>query len=202
MKALDGFSSAIKVFAEKHLIPSIISLITGTIFYLITPDDFWVLNKLNKTWYFLLISGCIFVLIQVIVLSFHKMQEIRYGLHNRNHVSSMEKAALEKLWTTIDEFDQEDRKLLIQFIESENKPYTVTGNVHYSSGKLLGSQYVHKIQGYKNDKSKSQTVERFDPVKMVLSSDSYTQYVLVDGFYKVLKLSYEQYGQICHFKVV
>ncbi|NCD09447.1 MAG: hypothetical protein EOL98_08485 [Negativicutes bacterium] len=199
---MDAFSGAIKVFAEKHLIPSIVSLITGTIFYLLTPDDFWVLTKLNKIWYFLLISGCIFVLIQVIVLSFNKMQEIRYGLYNRNRVSSMGKAALEKLWTTIDEFDQEDRKLLIQFIESENEPYTVTGNVHYSSGKLLGSQYVHKIQGYKNDKSKNQTVERFDPLKMMVSSDSYTQYVLIDGFYKVLKLSYEQFGQICHFKEV
>jgi len=198
----DALGGAIKVFAEKHLIPSIISLIIGTVFYILTPDDFWVLTKLNEIWYLLLISGCIFVLIHGIILCFHKVQELRYGLYHRNSISAMNKEAIEKLWTLVDEFDQEDRKLLLQFVNSGNAPYTVNGNVHYSSGKLLGSQYVHRIQGYKSDKSKPYTVKRFDPIEMMVSSDGYTQYVLVDAFYRVLKLSYEQYGQICHFKEV
>lgn len=198
----DAIGVAIKVFAEKHLIPSIISLIIGTVFYIITPDDFWVLIKLNEIWYFLLISGCIFVIIHGIILCFHKVQELRDGSYHRNCISSMSKEALEKLWTLVDGFDQEDRKLLLQFVNSGNEPYTIRGNIFYSSGKLLGSQYVHRIQGYKSDKGKPQTVEGFDPIKMMVSSDSYTQYVLVDAFYKLLKLSYEQYEQICHFKEV
>lgn len=199
---MNVFSSAIKVFAEKHLIPSIISLIMGTGFYLLTPEDFWVLNKLNEIWYFLLISGFVFILIQGMILGYCKVRELRYGFYRRNRSSSMGKATLEKIWTIVDGFDQEDRKLLLQFIESENMPHTVNGNVNFSSGKLLGSQYVHRIQGYKNDNDKNQNIERFDPVKMMISSNSYTQYVLADEFYKLLKLSYDHYGQICHFKEV
>ncbi|MDP3388086.1 MAG: hypothetical protein Q8S24_12680 [Eubacteriales bacterium] len=198
----EAFGGAIKVFAEKYLIASIISLIIGTVSYILTPDDFWVLTKLNKIWYFLLISGCMFIFIHGTIVIFHKIQGLRYSLYHKNRISSTNKEALEKLWTLVDGFDQEDRKLLLKFISNGNSPYLVNGNVHYSSEKLLGSQYVHKIQGYKSDNSKLQIVEKFDPIKMMVSSESYVQYVLIEPFYKSIKMSHEKYGQICHFKEV
>ena len=59
---MEAFSEAIKVFAEKHLVPSIISLVSGAGIYLITPDDCWVIEKITKLGYWLLVSGCVFII--------------------------------------------------------------------------------------------------------------------------------------------
>lgn len=64
---MEALGSALKVFAEKHLIPTVLSLLVGAIVYSITPTDFWLLIKLTKFGYWLFASGCVFIIIQLLL---------------------------------------------------------------------------------------------------------------------------------------
>jgi len=181
---MSAFSEAIKVFAEKHLIPTVISLVLGGIAYLVTPEDFWMLKKLSNVYYFLLISGCIFLFVQFLIW----LQEHRYMKKQSKRIRDAEnenakilyKENLEVLWDMVDEFLPEDREYLKQFVKSENKPIVIRGNRLYAFGRLLNSENVHKQEGYDE-------------------KGSYTQYILEGRFYNALKTSYQLYGKISRF---
>lgn len=50
---MEAFSTALKVFLEKHFIPTILALVVGVIAFYFTPDDSTVLMKLGREWYVL-----------------------------------------------------------------------------------------------------------------------------------------------------
>lgn len=181
---MSAFCEAIRVFAEKHLIPSVISLVLGGIVYLVTPEDFVVLKKLSGLYYFLLISGCIFLFVQLVIWFKERMyikKESRRieNIENQNR-KSLCKENLKVLWDMVDEFSFEDREYLNQFVKNENKPIVIRGNYIYAYGRLFNSKNIHRQEGYDE-------------------KGSYTQYILEDDFYNMLKISYELYGRISRF---
>ena len=182
---MEFLGSALKVFAEQHLIPTVLSFLVGAIIFSTTPVDFWLLTKLTKFGYWLFLSGCVFIIIQLLLWLKSKIGEVRYHnyLKKRNNEHSKKEAqqALNELWQFVDGLDQEDRNYLKKFVESNNKPIEIRGNRHYSYGKLFSLEnLIDKQSG--NDET-----------------GSYTKYKLKEEFYQILKYSYQKYDKISNF---
>lgn len=182
---MEFLGSALKVFAERHLIPTVLSLLVGTIIFSTTPVDFWLLTKLTKFGYWLFLSGCVFIIIQLLLWLKSKISEVRYHnylkISNNEHSKKEAQQALNELWQFVDGLDQEDRNYLNKFVENNNKPIKIRGCRHYSYGKLFTSEnLINKQNGYDE-------------------TGSYTMYKLKDNFYQFLKYSYETYGKISNF---
>ena len=182
---MEALGSALKVFAEKHLIPTVFSLLVGAMIYSTTPVNFWLITKLTKFGYWLFVSGCIFIIVQLLLWLKSNIGKARYHRYLKRSSSEYnkkeEQQALNQLWQFVDGFDQEDRDYLIKFVESKNSPIKIRGFRHYSYGKLFASDnIINKQSGYDE-------------------TGSYTMYKLKEDFYQFLKYSYETYGKISNF---
>ena len=184
---MEAFSEAIKVFAEKHLVPSIISLVSGAVIYLFTPDDLWVIEKITKLGYWLLVSGCVFLLIQLLM-------KIRKGVSERKSYKSLKKSNEQynrekaeenarKIWDYVDSLPPEDHQFLEYFLESGNRPLTLYDEAYFPYGRLLSSQYV-KVQ------------QRYEAHSLCC------KYVLDEPFYEELKATKKIFGKISRFEEV
>ena len=181
---MEAIGEVLKIFAEKHLIPSIFSFVLGTIIYLFTPDESWIVIKLTKIGYWLFLSGCAFIIVQLIVMI--KNIIIEY-IHNfkleKSNAEYEEKNALnnaKKLWDYVDSLSQEERELLHYFLKNNNQPYIVRGYISFSYGSLFDSRNVLSQNGHDE-------------------KGNYTKYILEDSFYNSLVASTKLYGKISRF---
>ena len=182
---MEAFSTALKVFLEKHFIPTILALVVGVIAFYFTPDDNAVLMKLGREWYVLLLAGVAFLVITLIVKLYHSIQERRYYRSLRKSNKENEQKIAERnirlLWDCVDSFSVEDRKLLEQFLATDNSPVERGGYYHCSYESLLGSDWVKSRQ--------------------INGKNGFcTQYILDDQIFQCLKYSKEKYGRIGNFK--
>lgn len=184
---MEAFSTALKVFLEKHLIPTILALVVGVIVFYFTPDDNAVLMKLGRDWYVLLLAGSVFLVITLIIKLYHSIQERRYYRVLRKSNKESEQKTIERnirlLWDRVDSLGIEDRKLLEQFLSTDNSPIERGGHFYCSYDSLLGSDWVksRQVNGEKG---------------------FCTQYILDDQIFQCLKYSKEKYGRIGNFKEV
>lgn len=184
---MERFTELIKIFLEKHLIPTVISFVTAAIIFAFTPEDFWLIDKFTKTGYFFFLAGVVFILIQLLIWIKNKMSEkaylnyIRKSNAENTHKENMK--AVESLWDFVDDLCDEDRNYLKTFLKSGNKPIVIRGNFHYPYGRLFNSEYVKKQ-------------------KCSDQQGTYVKYVLDSNLYHDLKLSSEQFGKISHFEEV
>lgn len=184
---LEAFGEAIKVFFEKHLIPTIISMVLGAIVLLVTPKDFWMIIELTKTWFWLFVCGCIFLIIQFMIWVHNKWQNRRYTSYletqNKIYQERENEERIRSLWDYIDALNAEDREYVKRFLKSENHPIIIRGRVFYNCGMLFASKYVRKQEAWD-------------------SNGFYTKYVLEEEFYKALVYSAQKYGKISRFEEV
>lgn len=183
----ETLGNALKVFFDKHFIPTVLSLVCGTIIFLCTSDDNWMLQKLSKFWYFLFISGCVFICIQIIIWLHSKISSLIYRLNEEKSNSQFHKIQTEEmmqqLWDYVGSLCPEEREYLKKFLKNKNKPITIRGRVFLDWNSLWNSDYVRKQNGFNE-------------------SGSYTQYVLEENFYNTLCYSAEVYGKISRFDEV
>ena len=182
---MEAFSAALKVFLEKHFIPTILALVVGVIAFYFTPDDNAVLIKLGREWYVLLLAGIAFLVITLIVKIYHVIQKRLYYISLRKNNEEYDQKKVERnirlLWDRVDTFSIEDRKLLEQFLATDNSPIERGGYYYCSYESLLGSDWVKSRQ--------------------VNGKNGFcTQYILDDQIFQCLKYSKEKYGRIGNFK--
>lgn len=183
----ESLGDVIKVFFDKHLIPTILSLVLGTVVLLITPKDFWILMELTKAWFWLFVSGCIFLIIQLVIYLYSKWKDWRYS----NYLEAKRKTAQEQekeerirdLWDYIDTLSTEDREYVKRFLKNENQPIIINGIVHYSYGRFLASKHVRKQEVWDGNYF-------------------YTKYILEEEFYNALVYSAQRYRKISRFEEV
>lgn len=183
----ESLGGAIKVFFEKHLIPTILSLVLGTIVLLVTPKDFWILVELTKTWFWFFVCGCIFLIIRFVIWVHNKCQDWRYSSYlktqNEMYQKREDEEYIRKLWDYIEALNTEDREYLKYFLKNNNQPMIIKGRIHYSYGRLFVSEHVRKQEGWDEN-------------------GFYTKYVLEESFYNVLVYSAQKYGKISRFEEV
>lgn len=184
----ESLGETIKIFFEKHLIPTILSLVLGTVVLLRTPKDNWILVELSKIWYWLFASGCIFIVVQLLIWVYKKLKSWQYYLdekkRNEEYQRRIDKENLEKWWDYIDSLDEEDRGYLKRFLKNKNQPIVVRGIFFYNYDlKLFNSEYIKSQKCYDE-------------------KGPYTKYILDEAFYNILVYSVENYGKIGRFDEV
>lgn len=175
----------VKIFIDKHLIPTLLSVVFSCLLYVITLDNLFLKMNLSKTIYGVFLFCSCFVIIKFILFIFRKISghinSHQYQKYLNEEMESRNKKALEKMWSFIDQLDNEDYKTLKKFLNTNNRPIYNKGNQYYSRLKLIDSSVVLKTQ-------------TDDPV---LGKEKYR---LKDEFFEALKYSQEKYGRISHFK--
>ena len=64
----DNLVEALKIFLEKHLVPTVISVVAAIIALLKLPTDYWMIEKIGKRLFFFLVAGIVFLFIQFLIL--------------------------------------------------------------------------------------------------------------------------------------
>ena len=196
----------LKIFFERHLIPTVSAVVASFITYYITPADNALLIKFNIIGFSVFLFCIWFLVIKLIIWFFEKIQCLSYSRKEEQRHSQrealQERETMEALWTDVDRLSQSDYRLLLKFVRNENKPYLTSGT-HFGEC-LLNSGWVHKtiskperkipIKTQRSSSSKAIPLPVYETI-----SETY-QYILNDDIYKLLKYSYEHYGKISHFE--
>ncbi|MBQ3529933.1 MAG: hypothetical protein IJA47_05525 [Oscillospiraceae bacterium] len=212
----EAIGQAIKTFVEKHLIPTVISVVVAIASFLILPADFWMIERIGKVPFALLVAGIVFLIIQLLIFLFRKIHgwlsnksaaEYRF----RNDVK-LEKEVLEKIWSEVDALSPDDRKVLKGFVASNNAPIEKSSGSRYFGNSLFNSNWVVSTEEYVEEEKTAVPVHLDLPKKQkgqvmtVNIMDMYdtrtiiVKYKLRDDIYNLLKYSMENYGKISHFE--
>lgn len=189
---------------DKHLIPGVISIIAMVSVYSITPSDNTTLVSVGSTLFLLLIFCIAFVIVELMIFLFGRFKTMRSEASNKRenevYVGRSARENLERLWTYVDTLSPSERKLLGEFVESDNKPYVENGDVYHAHDTLLNSNVIHKRRMHKNSNESTEYVTDNKIRNLFEGNNVYTEYVLEENFYRLLKYSKENYGKISHFE--
>lgn len=147
---MEKLGEVIKIFLEKHFIPTVISFVVSAAVYACTPNEFWLIVKFTELGYWLFCSGVIFILIQFI-LWINKQnceKKEKKELQERNELRKKKKMEreLEWLWDFVDNLCGEDIKHLKTFLKKNNVPIVIHGNSYFCGNRLFASTYVKKTR--------------------------------------------------------
>lgn len=208
----EAIASVLKIFLEKYLIPTVISVVGGILALLYLPEEYsWMTEKIGKVTIVILVAGLIFLLIEFIFLICKIGRKIYSKLNmiksNNKYKIENEKQVIEALWKNVESLSADDRELLIEFIENGNNPIERPSGIRYSFDSLLNSKWVVSIEEYKEDeklefvlseKSKGKSIA-VNPAVFYRGKTTVKKYKLNDEIYKLLKYSMDKYGKITHF---
>lgn len=208
----EAIASVLKIFLEKYLIPTVISVVGGILALLYLPEEYsWMTEKIGKVTIVILVAGLIFLLIEFIFLICKIGRKIYSKLNmiksNNKYKIENEKQVIEALWKNVESLSADDRELLIEFIENGNNPIERSSGIRYSFDSLLNSKWVVSIEEYKEDeklefvlseKSKGKSIA-VNPAVFYGGKTTVKKYKLNDEIYKLLKYSMDKYGKITHF---
>lgn len=206
---MEKLAELLKVFLEKHLIPTVISIMFAIVCAALTPSNFIIIEKLGLFWQGILAFCVCFIFTQIIIAIFrcrNKKEKYKQStsVHSqRIKLDNME--ALERLWTYVDGRSPSDKELLMTFIQTNNKPIEQSGEIFGDC--LLCSQLVNVTIVKPSQETQliiGQPIEKSPkatriPIGQMIFSQPVKQYKLKDDFYKLLKYSYDKYGRISHF---
>ena len=67
----EAIGLAIKTFVEKHLIPTVISVVISIASFLVLPADYWMITRIGKVPFALLVAGIEIIAVQLVVFCFN-----------------------------------------------------------------------------------------------------------------------------------
>lgn len=181
---MESLAEALKIFLEKHLIPTVISLFVAGIAMLFIPNDYWMIKKITVTGVYLLIAAGCFLAVQLLRYLYESLSEKRYW-KKRGQESKLEdeKKAMEYLWSFIDEVSPNDLKIIKKLMKSRNNPIEYEG-YWFSTDSILENDTVMV----------SRQINRNGKLTK--------QFMLRPELYNNLIYSQQKYGRISHFKDV
>lgn len=201
-----------KVFAEKHLVPSVVSIVGAITALLFLPSDYWMITKIGKVLFFILAVCLIFLAIEFMAFCYHKLCAHKNSNEKEKYYNQSaarnEKQQMEELWTAVDKFAPDDRKLLKEFLENENTPIVRSSGSRYFGNSLLASDWVVSTEEYDDHAEEEPPIILPSHLKgkaIPICSDFVgrplvVKYKLCDEIFAALKYSKEKYGKISHFE--
>ena len=194
----EALANAFKVFAEKHLIPTVISVAAAIGIILALPDNHWMVEKIGQAWVGILSFCVVFIAIQLVLLTFKGIKKAEQKSNNRCLLDEEEKKTLNEIRHRVDGMSPDERDLLNKFLDSDNSPYIENATVFRSPGHLLNSNWVVSSAV----RTKSETIVSTGkgiPVNQIIGREK-KQYKLQDEVYKGLKYLRDKYGSISNFE--
>ena len=177
----NAIGESLKIFFEKHLIPSVISIVSAIVAVLVLPTEYWMIEKIGKIWFLILVSGVVFLLVQLLIIISKAIRHLCYKVDLERQCREIDikksQEAIEKWLSFVDKLSPDDRAQLIKFLENGNEPEIEHGYVWHSPESIYNTNLVIKMKGH----------------------DGFTLIKLDDNAYRALKAIYEQRGSISHF---
>ena len=202
----EALGNTIKVFIEKDLVPSVISLAAGIITVLFLPEDNWMLKKISSIWIGILAFALCFLLAKLIIelAMLVKKQVIKNA--NKQYALQWnereEKEVITKLWQSVDALSPGDRQTLNLLLENNNAPIEESGNRFYSSDSLFISNWVVSTTiPYESENHNKQPTLNSNGIPISnFKNQGKKLYKLKDDVFQMLKYSKEKYGKISNFE--
>lgn len=119
---MEQLADVIKIFIEKHLMPSIIS-IAGTIAtYLFFPQDNWIVVKLGTTMFILLFFCSYFLLVQLLIIAVRSFNRFMvHRIYEMRENKEEEQKAIQQINKFFDRLSPQDKNILLTFVKNGNK---------------------------------------------------------------------------------
>lgn len=196
---MSAFFDFIKMLIERYGLKSLIAFVFSIFTVTVIPKT-WI-EKLpfddTSIYWAIGVSFAIWLIIlHYIILIFRKINnKISYSIYKEKLNKENNKEALEVLWTTIDELSENDRKDIINFLNTNNEPISKGGIIN---SRLYNSNLVIKTEKRIPIDEEFIVYGTNEKVKMT-RCDTHL-YKLQDAIYKALKYSLDEYGRISHFE--
>ena len=179
----DNLVEALKIFLEKHLVPTVISVVVAIITLLKLPTDYWMIVKIGKRLFFFLVAGIVFLFIQFLILLWNGIQHLKNNAYiSREHKKMKireDQEHIEEWLSFVDELPPEDRELIYQFLRTGNQPIVIPRYVY----RTYNPNSIHHTNA-------------------IVKTDNHdgSRLVKLDArFYQMMKQIYEDRGSISHF---
>lgn len=202
------FADILKIFADKHLIPSAASLAVAILGLAFQPEAFGISNQVGKFLYGVLIFCLCFLLIQfgkygtniVKNMRAKKIKKIAEKKRCEQLLKDEEKENMENLWKFVDDLSLQDKNYLRVFLENGNTPIECMGGEPYYG--LLSNEKCVVSTDRPSGIHRNNTMEYEGRQVYVPDNWDYSGiklYKLTDDFYELLKYSRNKYKRISHF---
>ena len=210
---MEKIADLLKIFADKHLNPSVASLAVSILGVAFLPEALEISNRVGKFLYGVLIFCLCFLLIQLgkyIVKTFKELRSRKEKQEaeeqeKKQEEEAEEKEKLEDLWKYVDALSPQDKDYLRVFLKNGNQPIELMGGEPYRG--LLSNKKIVVSTQKPTEVQRNNTMElegrkvyiqNMIEYTMVYSTTT-TLYKLNDDFYALLKYSLDKYKRISHF---
>lgn len=206
---MDKLAECLKIFLEKHLIPSVIAITGAIVTILMLENDNWMVIKLGNTLIEVLFFCIYFLGVEFIlkIVSFTrkfkvKIQDSRYYVDKQRKENDK---VIDEINNYIDSLIPKDKQLLIGFIENKNKILLSINGFHSYDSLLMNSSIINSSIFDGNINEIDNDRYWIDPLVSSMWSDGmyplqgYMQYKLKENVYHDLCLIHKQRGKIGNF---
>ncbi len=207
---MESFAQVLKIFIEKHLIPSVISVAGAIITLLLIPEDNYIIQRLDKL-LFIILAFCIyFLLVQCFLKVGNSIPKAVKNIQQRNYVKQQQEEEnqneIEEIHEFVDELDPEAKDVLFGFLKNGNKTLLDFPD-YYKWGNLLGIMNVteSKCDLRNIDKKHYWLTNRLNAVLLETIADDddgifhLKQYKIQKEIFEQLEYVYKKEGKLGHF---
>ena len=204
---MEKLGEVLKIFIEKHLMPSVICIAGSIITLLFISDSSWILLKIGKI-LFLCLAFCIyFIIVQLITNLYITFTTKSYRSNSRE---KQKKEELEKLIEYVngfvDDLNPQEKEILNGFIKNENKVLIAYERINLGYSGLLDNTKIINASAYPGDLKSTDWSHYWvtSELEKSINSGSYPignfkQYRIKDDYFSEFKLVYEVKGKLGNF---
>lgn len=194
---MEKFADIIKLFFEKHFLPTLTSIIGTAIIYYITPDNFSFLVKLGKNFYSIFLFSAFMLIIELGMIIYNKISNKKEMLKlEQKHKKNIETENTNFLFDLVDSLSTEDRKFLDYFLENNNEPIILLGYIYNDF--LNGYCDINRFE-VKDDSTYENNMVTLKKEYLLDKGTEATRYKLKKDLYDGLILLKKKYGKISRF---
>ena len=206
---MEKLADVLKIFIEKHLLPSVISIAGSITTLLFIPDDNWMLLKLGNVLFGILAFCIYFLCIQLWLTIVHMIKSALENANEKKYQTNRKKResqeAIMRIHEFVDSLTPEDRELLITFVRNGNK-ILIDFNRTYCFQSLLNNSNIMNASEYRGEiwSVDCQYYWMTSAVKDVLEQgkrpiSGFKQYKIKDDIFHDLDLVYRTEGKLGNF---
>lgn len=208
---MENLSAVLKIFIEKHLIPTIISIAGAITTLLFISEDNSVIHKIGKV-LFIILAFCLYFLLvqffmQVVNIVKKIFSSISYSNYRIKEKNKKTQEAIESINEFVDKLSPEDKKTLVTFVKNRNKILITYNRMGmYNNYDLLSNLNIVNVSDYVGDLT---TIDREhywikseleECIKLNMTHiGGLKQYKLKDDIFHDFKYVYDLTGKLGNF---
>lgn len=204
---MEKLADVLKIFIEKHLIPTMVSVVGTIITLLLFSEDNWIIIKIGKV-LFIILTFCVYFLIIQFFFQIKKtIGKLASNINESNYLNEQNKKenkeAIRQINEFVDKLLPEDKDILISFIKNGNKILIAYDRM---GGGLLENYNILNMSDYRGDVSViNRTQYWITPnLEQILNSGmrpagGLKQYKIKDDLFYSLNQAYKINGKLGNF---